>query len=49
MEKILRGFLGVFLIGVCFVPGAVFAEGGGPVEVKAPIADVPAPAPAASG
>ena len=48
MEKILRGFLGVFLIGVCFVPGAVFAEGGGPVEVKAPIADVPAPAPAAS-
>lgn len=37
MEKILRGFLGVFLIGMFLVPGAVFAEDSEVAALKAQI------------
>jgi hypothetical protein len=37
MEKILRSFLGVFLIGVCLVPGAALAEEGEVAALKAQI------------
>ena len=47
MKKILRGFLGIFLIGMFLIPGAAFAEATGEVAVpKVSVAEV-APPPAA--
>lgn len=37
MEKILRGFLGLCLIGICFAPGTVFAETSEVAALKAQI------------
>jgi len=37
MEKMLRGFLGVFLIGMCLFPGVGFAEEGEVAALKAQI------------
>ncbi len=37
MKKMLRGFLGVFLIGTCLVPGTAFAEVGEVAALKAQI------------